>query len=186
MIDQDGAPATSFPDPAVGFVKSETKGLGKIFFNAKPKPGRTSIGRAAGLLAHTDTYQSALSPFLFPTGRVKLTPLTATYTPGNGAVKLDFNAVVTSVAGQVYSEDPSGQSTQAGDRARVRATYDFPLHQNDFLQLRFGCSACINGSAGLKGLHSHNFLVGADNKQRITVGAPKQLAGGCNCLGTTP
>jgi hypothetical protein len=116
----------------------------------------------------------------------KTTLLTARYTPGGGAVKLDMTAIVTSVTGQVYSEDRDGGSVEAGDKARIRATYDLPLHQDDFLSLHFGCSACIKGSAGLSGIHIHNFRVDSDDKLRVQIGAPKHLTGGCGCRGTTP
>ena len=184
-IEQKGQPLRSFPDPAAGFVDSETVGIGKIFFNAKPKPGRTSSGRAAGLLKHTDTYQSIINPFQFPQGQQKMTALTAPYTLGRGEVKLALDTIVTSVAGQVYSEDRDGHTVEAGDKARIRATYDFPLHKGDFMQLRYGCSACNKSAGGLQGLHIHDFLVETDDKLRVTIGAPKQLAGGCRCRGTT-
>ena len=114
-----------------------------------------------------------------------MTALTAEYTPGKGEVKLALNVIVTSVAGQVYSTDREGHSVEAGDKARLRATYDFPLHKGDFMQVRYGCSACDKSSAGLQGLHIHDFRVDTDNKLRITIGAPKQLAGACRCRGTT-
>jgi hypothetical protein len=183
IISQKGLPAISFPDPAAGFVESETAFVGKVFFNAKPKAGRTSTGRVAGLLVHTDTYQSPVSPFLFPEGEVRVTPLTANYRPGSGEVRLDVRAVVSSVTGPVYSENRDGQSTQAGDGARILATYDFPLHKADVLQTLLGCSQCKGSS--LLGLHHHRFLVEQSDKLRVTIGAPRQLAGSCRCLGTT-
>ena len=185
-IEQKGTPAKSFPDPATGFVESQTDGLGKIFFSAKPKLGRTSTGRAAGLIKHTDTYQSVINPFQFLRGDQKMTPLTAKYTPGRGEVDLDIVTVVTSVTGQTYAEDREGGTVQAGDGARLQTTYDFPLHRDDFMRLRYGCSTCIKGSAGLLGLHIHEFIAEPDDRLRVTVGSPKQLAGGCHCRGTTP
>jgi hypothetical protein len=184
-IDQKGLPSKSFPNPAAGFVESETAAIGKIFFNAKPKPGRTSTGKVAGLLTHTDTYRSPIHPFLFPEGELRMTPLTARYTPGRGEIRLDVSGVVTSVTGQVYGQDPEGHSTQAGDGARFWATHDFPLHRDDYLQMRFGCSACPKSAAGTGGVHIHDFLVETQDKLRVKIGAPRQLAGGCRCLGTT-
>jgi hypothetical protein len=176
-IDQKGQPLRSFPDPAAGFFESETVGIGKIFFNAKPKPGRTSTGRAAGLFKHTDRYQSLINPFLFSEGQLKMTALTAKYTPGKGEVKLDLQATVTSVRGQRYSEDREGGTVEAGDGARIRATYDFPLHKLDFMQVRYGCAACQKSAAGLQGVHAHDSIVESGNTLRVTVGAPKRLAG---------
>jgi hypothetical protein len=185
IISQKGLPRRSFPDPVAGFVESETAFVGKVFFSAKPKLGRTSTGRAAGLLVHTDTYQSSIAPFLFPEGEIRMTPLTARYRPGNGEVRLDVSGVVSSVTGPKYSEDGYGNSTQGGDGARILATYDFPSHRDDFLQTLFGCSRCKGGSSSLKGLHLHRFLAEPEDKLRVSIGAPRQLAGSCRCLGTT-
>ena len=186
QIEQKGLPRTSYPDPAIGFVESETVGIGKLFFNAKPKLGRTSTGRAAALIRHSDTYQSVINPFLFQDGVQKMTALTARYTPGGGQVKLDINATVTSVSGQVYSRDREDGTVEAGDKARIRATYDFPKHQADFLELRFGCGGCMKGAGGFLGLHSHDFVPASQNKLQISVGAPKHLAGACRCRSTVP
>jgi hypothetical protein len=185
IINQKGRPADSFPQPAAGYVESETTFVGKVFFKAKPKAGRTSTGRAAGAFFHTDTYQSSINPFLFPEGEIRVTPLTAKYRPGRGEVRLDVSAVVSSVAGPAYSQDLYGHSTQGGDGARILATYDFPLHRDDSLQTLFGCSQCKGGSSSLKGVHGHRFVVEPQNALRVSIGAPKELAGSCRCLGTT-
>jgi hypothetical protein len=166
-----------------GFIESETTFEGKVFFSAKPKLGRTSIGRAAGAFLHTDTYQSALHPFVFPEGAIKVTPLTAKYTPGQGAVRLDVVAVVSSVTGPVYSQDYDEHSTQGGDGARVIGYYDFPSHRDDSLQTLFGCSQCKGSSTGL-GVHGHRFLVEPEDKLRVSISAPRQLSGACRCRGT--
>ncbi len=185
IINQKGLPADSFPDPVAGYVESETTFVGKVFFSAKPKAGRTSTGRAAGVAVHTDTYQSSINPFLFPEGEVRMTPLTARYTPGRGEVRLDVSGVVSRVAGPAYSQDPGGHSTQGGDGARILATYDFPLHRDDSLQTLFGCSQCKGGSSSLRGVHTHRFRAGPEDALRVSIGAPRQLAGSCRCLGTT-
>ena len=112
--------------------------------------------------------------------------MTAHYTPGGGQVKLDLNAIVTSVSGQVYSKDREDGTVEAGDKARIRATYDFPNHQSDFLELRYGCGGCMKGAGGFLGLHVHDFIPTAQNNLRVDVGAPKRLAGACRCRGTTP
>jgi hypothetical protein len=92
---------------------------------------------------------------------------------------------VSSVTGSVYSQDPDGHSTSGGDGARIIASYDFPLHRDDFLNTHFGCSQCKGGSSSLLGLHLHRFLVEQQDRLRVTIGAPRQLAGACRCLGTT-
>ena len=171
-IEQKGLPAKSAPKPATGFVESETTAAGKVFFNAKPKPGRTSTGRAAGLFAHTDTYQSPINPFLFTEGEVTLTPLTASYRRGGGEARLRFSAIVTGITGLPYSEDEEGKNvTRVGDRAVVVAIVDFPFHRDDVL----GTFTSFDGR------HAHQFLVAPDNQLRITITPPKQLAGKCRC-----
>jgi hypothetical protein len=175
-IEQKGLPAKSYPKPATGFVESETTAAGKVFFNAKPKPGRTSTGRAAGLFVHTDTYQSPINPFLFNEGEVTLTPLTASYRRGGGEARLRFTAVVTSITGVPYSKDEKGKNvTEVGDRAVVLAVVDFPFHRDDVL----GTFTSFDGR------HVHQFLVAPDNEMRMTISPPQHLAGACRCLGTT-
>ena len=171
-IEQKGLPAKSAPKPATGFVESETTAAGKVFFNAKPKPGRTSTGRAAGLFVHTDTYQHPINPFLFTEGEVTLTPLTASYRRGGGEARLRFSAVVTGITGVPYSKDEEGKNvTRVGDRAVVLAVVDFPFHRDDVL----GTFTSFDGR------HAHQLLVAPDNQLRITITPPKQLAGKCRC-----
>jgi hypothetical protein len=175
-IEQKGLPAKSAAKPATGFVESETTAAGKVFFNAKPKPGRTSTGRTAGLFVHTDTYQSPINPFLFTEGEVTVTPLTASYRRGSGEVRLRFSAVVTSITGVPYSKDEEGKNlTDVGDRAVVLAVVDFPFHRDDVLATL----------TSYDGRHAHQFLVAPDNELRITISPPRHLAGACRCLGTT-
>ena len=175
-IQQKGLPTRSAPKPATRFVESETTAAGKVFFNAKPKLGRTSTGSASGLFVHTDTYHSPINPFLFSEGEVTVTPLTASYRRGSGEVRLKFSGVVSSITGVPYSTDDQGKNvTEVGDRAVVLAVVDFPLHQGDVL----GTATSYDGR------HLHQFLVGPDNELRITITPPQHLAGACRCLGTT-
>lgn len=179
-INQSGQPRESIPDPGLGFVDSETLAFGKVFFNAKPRPGRTSIGSVAGAFTHIDTYQSVINPFLFTEGEVKTTPLTARYTLGRGEIRLRLHGVVSSVTGPVYSKDAAGKSTQPGDPGRFGALYDFPRHHGDTLTTHFGCDQC---GAGGRGDHGHHFVVRPDTVLRVTISRPKQLAGKCRCKG---
>ena len=121
-ISQDSVPKGTFPDPPHAnprgqFVKSETTAAGRVFFNAKPKEGRTSVGRAAGVFTHTDIFQSPVNPFEFPEGEIKLEFLTAgDYRNVLGDIRLKLYAVVSSVSGTVFSQDPSAQACRAGTR----------------------------------------------------------------------
>ena len=180
-VSQKGVPVESRPPPGVGFFDSETTALGKVFFNAKPKAGRISTGRAAGVLVHTDTYQSSTNPFLFPEGEVKVTPLTARYKQRPGEIQFKVTGVVTSVARPVYSQHPNGHSTEVGDRGGFAGTFDFPLHRDDVLETSFGCNACTSDPFGDLGFHYHRYIVDSDNKLRVTISRPKHLAGRCDC-----
>jgi len=185
-VEQKGVPAASTPAPGTGFVETETNAVGKIFFNAKPKPGRYAAGRPAAVIVHTETYQSAFNPFSFLEGEVRTTPLSARYRYGGREAEVRIAGVVTSVTGVVYGKSGQGHSTAAGDRGSLAATVDFPFHRDDFLDVRYGCSACEKEPSGIFGLHLHRFDVGPNNKLRVTIGPPRQLAGSCRCRGTTP
>ena len=180
-ISQDGVPKGTFPDPPHAnprgqFVKSETTAAGRVFFNAKPKEGRTSVGRAAGVFTHTDIFQSPVNPFEFPEGEIKLEFLTAEYRNVLGDIRLKLYAVVSSVSGTVFSQDPSGASVQGGDKAGVWVRSDLPFHREDYLLIRLGCASCINGSAGFNGLHVHDYRPGSpNNKLKLTIGKPKPV-----------
>lgn len=181
-VRQSGVPQLSVPQPGPEFVDSETIGLGKIFFSAEPKAGRTASGRPAGVVAHFDTYQSPFPPFeLSGEGEVRMTPLTAKYRLGRGEIRLEVKGVVSSVTGTVYSKDPAGNSTLAGDEAAFAAVSDFPFHRDDFFQAAFGCNRCPQGFKTGAGLHSHRFTVRSDNLLRVTISRPRSLAGSCRC-----
>jgi hypothetical protein len=177
-INQSGEPRTSVPAAGAGLVDSETIAFGKVFFKAEPRRGRSSVGSAAGVFTHIDTYQSPINPFLFTEGEVNAEPLTATYTLGRGEIRLRLDGTVTSVTGPVYSQDPGGRSTQPGDPGRLHAVYDFPRHRDDTLTTYFGCLQC-RGSA--RGDHGHHFVTRPDSVLRVTISRPKQLAGKCRC-----
>ena len=177
-INQSGEPRNSIPAAGAGFVDSETIAIGKVFFNAEPRRGRSSVGSAAGVFRHIDTYQSTINPFSFTEGEVAVEALTAIYTLGRGEVRLRLDGVVSSVAGPVYSQDPGGRSTQPGDPGRLHAVYDFPRHRDDTLTTYLGCLLC-RGSA--RGDHGHHFVTRPDSVLRVTISRPKQLAGRCRC-----
>jgi hypothetical protein len=171
-VTQKGDPSRSYPKPRVGFVDGETAAVGKVFFNAKPKSGRTSVGRAAAVIAHTDTYQSALNPFTFDEGEVKLAPLTAKYSRRSGEARIELIAVVSSVAGVPYAQDYDEIGLAGGDKALVTLVAEPP--HDDRLTLDMRCGGC-KGSTILEGSHYHRFLEGPADKLRIEISAPKPL-----------
>ena len=177
-INQSGEPRNSIPAAGAGFVDSETIAFGKVFFNAEPRRGRSSVGSAAGVFTHIDTYHSPINPFLFTEGEVGAEPLTGIYTLGRGEIRLRIDGAVTSVTGPVYSQDPGGRSTQPGDPGRLHAVYDFPRHRDDTLTTYFGCLLC---SGSERGDHGHHFVTRPDSVLRVTISRPKHLAGKCRC-----
>jgi hypothetical protein len=110
-VSQVGRPQTARPPLGMGFTKAETYAVGKVFFNAKPKAGRSSRGSPAGLLVHVDTYQSPINPFLFLDGQFTVKPSTAVYRglPGGGAT-LSLSGEITNVTDEGVYGVASGPS----------------------------------------------------------------------------
>jgi hypothetical protein len=172
---QTGPPSKSHPAPRPGFVTSETHGLGKVFFNAKPKPGRTSSGSAAGQVIHVDTYQSPVNPFQFDEGELALKPVSAKYTRRrDGTDLLAVKVEVTGVKGVAYSDDES-------DRIKPKDTGAIALRADradpvlDFMVLSVQCGSCAQPDVGTRGDHTHEYQVGSRDKLRVEIGRPHSL-----------
>jgi hypothetical protein len=171
-VEQKGLASVSYPKAKPGFVDGETVAAGKVFFNAEPKKGRKSTGRAAAVITHVDTYQSPLNPFSFDEGVVKLTPLTATYERKSGEARIVLVAVVTSVSGVPYAIDYDGKTLGGGDKAKIDLIAEPPSDDRLILDMR--CGAC-KGSQILEGSHYHRYLEEPSDKLNVRISAPKQL-----------
>src|SRR5262249_17894699 len=138
-VSQKGLPYASAPTPAGDFTGTQTDAEGRVFFNAKPKPGRWSTGHAAALFVHTDLYQSPLPPFSSEEGGLIMKATTGRYTRAFNIARLDITGEVTSVSGRQY---PDKGEIQDGDKAYFNLESDLPTHQHDFLRLNVQCGLC--------------------------------------------
>jgi hypothetical protein len=168
-LSQVGRPEMARPPLGLGFTKAETYAVGKVFFNAKPKEGRTSLGSPAGLLTHVDTYQSPINPFLFEDGQFTVQPFTAAYRelPGGGAT-LTLSGEITKVtSGGVY-----GGRSGASHRGYIPSARMFiellavPGHSHDEMKLV--------GGTHIRG-YEDTYKVQSGDTLRVEIGTPHPL-----------
>jgi hypothetical protein len=157
------------PPLGLGFTKAETYAVGKVFFNAKPKEGRTSLGSPAGLLTHVDTYQSPINPFLFEDGQFTVQPFTAAYRelPGGGAT-LTLSGEITKVtSGGVY-----GGRSGASHRGYIPSARMFiellAVHGHSHDKMK------LVGGTHIRG-YEDTYKVQSGDTLRVEIGTPHPL-----------
>ena len=177
-VSQKGVPTRSLPAvfPELltpGFVETETQALGKIFFSAEPRTGRTAVGRVAAILVHTDTYQSLVNPFAFTDGEAKVEAITGTYLRRSGEARILLKAFVTQVTGPPFAKDSRGNAVQAGDQAGVLFVAEPP--REDRMVILMGCEACGFARGNTIGSHGHHYIEERENELSVKIGRPQQL-----------
>jgi hypothetical protein len=167
-LSQVGRPDIASPPLGLGFTKAETYAVGKVFFNAKPKEGRTSHGSPAGLLTHLDTYQSPTNPFLFQDGQFTVKPFTAAYRglPGGGATLTVSGKITRVTDGGVYGgrSGLSGRGYIRGGQMLIRLLA-VPAHSHDEMTLL--------GGAHIRTRDTYNVQSG--DTLRVEIGTPHPL-----------
>ncbi len=166
-VSQEGFPAKSNPAPAASFEGTKTDAEGRVFFKRKPKKGRWAAGSAAGLLVHTDTYQSPINPFASEEGELIIKASGASYLQRLPDLNLTIRGEVTSASGVVYSKDASGHSIRKGDKATLYLLSDPPSHSLDQLALLTQCGNCPDAE------HNHRYGVTPQDRLRVGVGTPQ-------------
>lgn len=167
-VRQDGDPASSLPRPSGRFVGTETLGVGKVFFNAQPRWNRATVGSPAGSFIHTDTYQSAVNPFLFREGEVRFKPQGATYRQDAHEIRLVMHGVITSVTGVSYH---SPSSIEEEDPVQILLVADLPFHREDRMLVTLKCrDAGPVPSPDCS--HFHLYRVSSRDKLRVSIGRP--------------
>jgi hypothetical protein len=177
-LSQKGVPTSSLPAVAPelltpGFVETETQVIGKMFFSAQPRTGRTTVGRVAAILVHTDTYQSLVNPFAFTDGETKVEAISGTYLRRSGEARIQMKAFVTQVTGPPFAKDSQGNSVQAGDQAGVLLVAEPP--REDRLVILMGCEACGFARGSTIGSHGHRYIEERENTLSVKIGRPKPL-----------
>ncbi len=177
-VAQKGVPTSSIPviPPELltpGFVESETLAVGKMFFSAKPRAGRTTVGRVAAVFIHTDTFQSLVNPFQFTDGESKIEAISGTYLRRSGEARIQLKAFVSQVTGTPFSHDGRGHSIEVGDQAGILLVEEPP--QEDRVFMVMGCGACGFARGTFVGSHGHRFHEEAENELSVKISPPEPL-----------